>query len=216
MGLVAVTSATATASEKPVIVALQKILDDENQERGKLDTRLTDALRDLQSISATRNTGEVLDNSLLRAESKVTESKEALYENHLRIEFLNSFISLLEPAADARAETSKILAEMAHKDLLASVEGGGDSKVWLFCIYLSIAVRDVMEPSENYADFVKKFMNYSTLRDPHPPGEFMKGKDRKYLSGPEKLGDKLGDKTGTKPGEKSGNEKVLHLVPSPE
>jgi hypothetical protein len=44
----------------------------------------------------------------------------------------------------------------------------------------------------------------------------MKGKDRKYLSGPEKLGDKLGDKTGTKPGEKSGNEKVLHLVPTPE
>jgi hypothetical protein len=174
------------AADKLLISSVQKILDEENLNRAKLDGRLVDAIKDLQTTNANRYGADALEMPLLRDESKINEVKDALSENHLRIEFLNMFISGLETASDVRMESPKILADLSHKELLAAVESGGETKVWLFELYLSIAIRDIMEPSENYADFVKKYMNYASLKEPKSPAGFMKDKGRNYLTGPEK------------------------------
>ena len=148
-----------------------------------LTQKLIDTLKAMQATSAAENPRRHAGiGSRMSNETKVNDAKDAVAENHARIEFLNSFVTALEAAGDARNDSGKILVDLAHKELLASIEYSGDSKTWLFEIYLSIAIRDIMEPSENFADFVKKFISYSSLREPRSPGDFLR--DRKYLTGP--------------------------------
>src|SRR5438874_1574031 len=60
---------TARAADKAISTSVQKILDEENQARAKLDDTLISALKDMEILSATENSPDLLDAALLRAET---------------------------------------------------------------------------------------------------------------------------------------------------
>jgi hypothetical protein len=175
------TPSIALALDPQVMTGLQKLLSDANDERGKLDTTLVDSLKDMQATQVNDSKTYLLETTLLNHEAKIGVIREKLSENHMIIEFLNEFISAMEPAKDARAESPKILQEMAHKQILNGVESSQESMIWSYEIKLGIAIRDIMEPSEKFADFVKMYMAKYPLGKPVSLAELPK--ERKYING---------------------------------
>lgn len=178
----ALPSARAYALDPQVMAGLQKLLTDANDERGKLDGTLVDALQEMQNTQVNDSKTYLLETTLLTQEAKIGVIRDKLTENHLVIEFLNEFISAMESAKDARKDAPKILLDMAHKQVLATTETGQDGNtVWSYETKLGIAIRDIMEPSEKFADFVKMFMSKYPLSRPVSLAELPK--ERKYING---------------------------------
>jgi len=180
------------ALDNQVLSGVQKILTDANENRVKLDKDLVQAISDMQNITEV-NSGKpyLIETSLLNHEAKINLMKERLAQNNLVIEFLNAFISAMYNAKDARLDAPNILGEMAHKELLNSVETGQESKLWHFEINLSIAIKNFMEPSEKFADFLKLFMGEpanldrpGVLTDFFEKRKYINGKDKDSLSNP--------------------------------
>ncbi len=168
-------------ADKNVLDQFQKLLRAEEAARGKLDEKLVGTLKEMQNLSATKK-NKNLEDELEAAETKVEDAKNDILENHLRLDFLNSFTGALENSSskDLKDGTVKILLDLAHKQIVSSSESGNETNLWVFEIYLSLAIKDIMEPNENLADFVKKYMIYASIRDPRTPTEFLK--DRDYIS----------------------------------
>lgn len=170
------------ATDSSVMVQLNSLLKTEEEMHVKLDNELVDAMKEIQAVSVlgAEHTVEAI---LSRHQSKVADIKNNLVENHLRIEFFNALINTLDhhPPTDIRKDSPTIFLDLAHKEILASVESGNESPLWLFEVYLSTAIKDIMEPSENYADFIKRYLVFSSIRDPRPPQDYLKS--RKYIGG---------------------------------
>jgi len=169
------------AMPPPAMAGLQKLLTEANDERAKLDSTLVDALKDMQATQVNDSKTYLLETTLLAHEAKIGVIREKLIENHLVIEFLNSFISAMESANNPQVDAPKILLELAHKQILDSVETMQDSIVWSYEQKLAIAIRDIMEPSEKFADFIKMFMTKYPLSKPVSLGDLPK--NRTYING---------------------------------
>jgi hypothetical protein len=195
VGATLVAGPSALAADKATMGELQKLLHAEEDMRSKLDGKLVDTLKDMQNVKSTSFSGDVLDATLSRHEVKVGDVKDLLVENHLRIDFLNSLLEALEKTDDVRKDAAAILLDLSHRQILGNMESGVDTKVWLFELYLSIAIRDIMEPSENFTDFVKQYMLYSSVHDPRTPAEFLKSRD--YMGGNPASSKKSADATAT-------------------
>jgi hypothetical protein len=179
--IVSITNSRCLAMDPSIMTGLQGLLTTENEQRVKLDKTLVETMEEMKSTPLNASQVNLLETSLLRSETKIADIKRALTENHMRIEFLNAFISSMDSSKDARIDAPRILGEMAHKEILESVETNNDQKTWVFEIYLSIAIKEVMEPNEKFTEFVKSYINYSSLNEPRNPGEF--SKSRNYLGG---------------------------------
>ena len=161
---------------------LQDVLKSEEDLHVKLDKEMIN-FTDVMSKTVISAQNKNLDDELDVAQSRVIGTQKDLTENHLRLDFLNTLINSFQSSSggDLRQDTCNILKDLAHKQLLSATEiNQPDGKIWLFEIYLCLAVRDVMEPGEQFGEFVQKFMIYSTLRDPKSPTEFLN--HRNYLS----------------------------------
>lgn len=157
---------------------LQKILKAEEEVRTKLNSKLFTALK--QAVDQPANAkNKSFDEELNTKISDVIDNKNDIIENHLRIDFLNTFINKLDSTStgDIKKVAVEILINMAHKQLISDSETNSSSQMWLFAIYLAIAVRDIMEPNENFGEFVKKFIIFSSLREPRSPADFLKERD---------------------------------------
>jgi hypothetical protein len=173
------------AQARPVsnpIAEIQSILRVEEQARVKFTNELNEAMDRMHAVNATRSDRGRIDTALTRHESRVIEIRNKLTENQLRIEFLNDLMSVMDRRKAALKELPGILLELSKKQILATAESpNAESKLWLFELYLSIALRDIMEPSENLGEFIKKYLVYSTIADPRSPQDFLKS--RNYIGG---------------------------------
>src|ERR1700733_4864255 len=79
----------AFAMDEQVRVGLQKLLDTIDEDHKKLDTQLTDALKDMQNTEVNSGKAYLLETTLLNQEAKVTSVRDQLAKNHQVIEFLN-------------------------------------------------------------------------------------------------------------------------------
>ncbi len=179
--ILTIQSTTCFGSPEAAILELQNLLHAEEESRVKLTGDLVISLQAMQSVSAINPADESIDPDLQRHSTKIYDVKNNLLENNLRIEFLNSFISGLDRSGNGRNYAVALLIDLASRQLLSSVESGSENNIWLFEVYLSIALRDIMEPSENFAEFVSKYMAFSGLRDPRSPHDFLRL--RKYVGG---------------------------------
>jgi hypothetical protein len=173
------------AVDNQVMAGIQKLLTDADDTRVKLDKDLAQAINDMEATEVPSGKTYLLETSLLNHEAKINLMKDRLAQNHMVIEFLNAFISALYTAKDARVDAPAILGEMAHKELLNSVETGQDSKLWHFEVNLGIAIKNFMEPSEKFADFLKLFMGEPANLD-RPGGLTEFFEKRKYINGKDK------------------------------
>lgn len=169
------------SAQKAILADVRKVLEIEQNTRAKLSAELRDGIKSLQAATAMRGSEDNMEISLQQGETKLSDTRTALIENQLRLEFLNSFISALERTTDPRKEVVTVLGDLAFRQVLASVETQTENSIWRFEIYLSIAIRDIMEPRENLGEFVKQYIQYSSIRDPKTPKEFLKS--RSYIGG---------------------------------
>jgi hypothetical protein len=164
------------------ITEIQKILQLEEQARVKFTNEVNEALDRMHAVNAAKGNDERIDSTLARHEARVTEIRNNLIENQLRIELLNDLISAMDRKKAAAKDIPAILLDLSKKQILASAESANnETRLWVFEIYLAIALRDIMEPSESLGDFIKKYLVYSTVRDPRSPQEFLKS--RNYIGG---------------------------------
>ena len=73
-------------------------------------------------------------NLLDNYESRVSDIKNDLFENKMRLDFLEALIRKMEsaPLGNIKSEIPEILTQMAHTRILSSSEVGDDDNVWAF------------------------------------------------------------------------------------
>lgn len=64
---------------------------------------------------------------------------------------------------------------------LAEGASANSQRLWKFLSYLSVAVREVPDPSENLLNFIEDYMRFSTVLQPKTPAEFLA--NRHYTDG---------------------------------
>lgn len=153
---------------------LRGLLADTTKHRANLENKLSDALKKMQANLTVK---ENLDVQLQRAEEDVLRIRGEIKETQLRVEFLNSFVHATSKVKNFKQETPAILLQLAQRQISSGVEFSNESRLWIFETYLSMAIRDLYEPTENLAQFVRNFMDYSTLADPRSPKGFIKTRD---------------------------------------
>ncbi|MBK9294155.1 MAG: hypothetical protein IPM57_06870 [Oligoflexia bacterium] len=180
--LILLTHQSSWGAPTKYVIGLQTVLQAEESVRTKLSSKLLDALKQVTSSTADSKNKE-FEEELNEKTQIVADAKNDIKENQLRIEFLNSLINKLEPMgeiSDIKKVLNDVLIDLAHKQLISSAEHSVESNLWLFETYLAIAVRDIMEANEDMAEFIKKYIVYSSIREPRSPSEFLK--ERNYIT----------------------------------
>lgn len=165
-----------------VLDQIQSVLRGEEEAHSKIDLNLTKRIDEFTAQSVSPN-NKNLDETITDLQSKISDTENDLIENHLRIDFLNALISSLQSIniTDLRKDLCQVLKQSAHRQLLSGAESTStDSKTWIFELNLCLAIKDIMEPGEKLGEFIKKYMIYSSLREPRSPTEFLKSRD--YIS----------------------------------
>lgn len=169
-----------TASGPSHIQSLRKVLHEEEDSRTKYEGELRDLMDDIQNTDIANPNFET---EISRSQNRLQDVKSKLQENQARIEFLNNFINAID--RNPSANVANTLLNISHIQVTSGVQSNTESKIWLFELYLSIAIKNYFEPSETLGAFVKAYMAYSSVLDPRSPKGFAKNRD--YLSSKEEI-----------------------------
>lgn len=129
--------------------------------------------------------GEILESrnlttkSIGATEKELTRLQELKREHLLRQEFFDRLAFQIDShyqGGNSRDFVRQRLLSMAQIDTQSSTN---DS--WKFLTYLSVALAEIPEPSEDVIDFISDFVDSSTIRNPIKPQEYMA--KRNYSNG---------------------------------
>ena len=170
-------------ADKITVSKIEAILKAELALQEQLDTRLSDALQSVLAEPATLQNKD-LDKALDRAHGSIESNHENFLENKLRISFLSDLRDKIieKKVCVLRPELPEILTAMAKRELLGCAEVGKTAKEcgsWKFMTNLALVIKDNYEISEDFGEFLKSFMVYSTINNPKSPGEFIRS--RSYI-----------------------------------
>jgi hypothetical protein len=171
-------SQAASALKSQVLKDIQQALEKEQKARSLLTLKLTETLKEMSSLSPhSKNFDEELESKEINAAT----AKEDLFESKMRLDFLEQLMTAVEGRSinDIKKDIPDILVDLSQKQILSNSEQNKEDNLWLFEIYFSIAVKELMEPTENFGEFMRKFMVHSSLKDPESPSSFLK--ERKYI-----------------------------------
>jgi hypothetical protein len=161
-------------------VDLSKVLQEEIKKYHMFDQSLLDALTDMSELSPSKEKNKSFETDFERIDAQLNEIKTSLLESRLRIEFLNNFISGLDHVSDVRTSAPPLLVRLAHRQINGAIENDNEpGPLWRFEIYFAIAIKDCLEPNENFSDFISSYFLKSSMKDPTPPQDFCNS--RKYI-----------------------------------
>lgn len=172
--------ALAASGDVSPLSQIEAILKQEEEIQPKLHEKLRASLKEMQTLTLSLKSKD-FDSLLSDIKEKVEGNQSNIAENLLRINFLICLRDSMSanPITDVKKDMEKILMDLAFKQIVSSAESNIESSTWFFEISLSIAIRDVFEPSENFGQFIKSYMIYSSLGDPKSPSGFLS--ERTYI-----------------------------------
>jgi len=113
--------------------------------------------------------------------SQISSLKTRMEEQKQRLYLLDRIIfqvdSKFSPGSNLKAFMEQQLLDMAYTEFL------GNGVTWRFCIYLSVAIRELYNPHEDLVGFVEGYINFSTIETPRTPFEFVR--EGNYSNGAE-------------------------------
>ncbi|MDZ4678370.1 MAG: hypothetical protein SGI74_12775 [Oligoflexia bacterium] len=141
----------------------------------QLELEIDLSIKDLGKFSITgkniKNIDSELEPLFIRANNKAANT----YEKTQRLEFISTYYSALQRSKDSLEAAIEVLLELSAKQRKSAIrEGNLDAKIWLFEVQLAIALKNIMEPKQSFSEFVKLFMNTSTVSDPKGLEHFLK------------------------------------------
>ncbi len=178
-----VTSVSPSSFAIDVAPQIQNLLSEVEKTHQDLNQKMDGALESAIQLPLSGKNFSQFDDESSRLTNYVSQLQIQLRENHLQIEFLNAFLGSIQKSdiTDLRKDTCKILKTLSFNQLKSAAEILEDpGKTWLFEVNLCTAIKDIMEPGEKFGDFIKKYMNFSTLSDPQSPALFLQ--DRNYMT----------------------------------
>lgn len=113
-----------------------------------------------------------------RAQKLAEQRKELV----LRQEFLDRLVFRIDTRYKGDADLKAFLvAQVSDMAVVEASDAQGDASLWKFLTYLSIALKDQVERSENLASFIEGYMKFSSIRKPIKPEDYVSM--RSYTNG---------------------------------
>lgn len=164
---------------KLTIASLRELQLKEVKNKQKLSEELLNSLKEMSNAKAQKGKEDSLQVQLDRNENEIQNKFPPFRENQLKIEFLSQMVSQLErKTGEPKLAAPEVLMSMAQSAITSAIEQGREVGVtWKFYLYLSVAIKEIFEPSENLGDFIGDYISYSSLSDPKPPQGFLKSRD---------------------------------------
>jgi len=184
------------------IKVLETDLENTQKAAAQTNDQLDAALEALLEIPLAKADSSVVEQTLADRRSQVQRLMQQKKEQNLRMNFLAEFLGKIRNKNIESTTVINILLtalkDMARVDLVSSQESHTEAELWEFETNLALALKEGLEPMENYGEFILDYMNWSTISsaDEHNPAEYLK-KERAYRGGnPE-----FKNQTKQKPGE---------------
>lgn len=147
----------------------------------KLEGQIRNRLRDSTSIRLKDDT-RVEDKRAEKIASQITELENTRSELIARRVFIDRLILAIDTRWNGKQDLKQFLEhqllDMANADLTSPQTS---NSIWKFILYASIVVREIPERSENPLSILENYMEFTTVLNPKPPGEYAAG--RHYTNG---------------------------------
>jgi hypothetical protein len=117
---------------------------------------------------------EPTDKQMENIEVREQKLSSQRHELMLRQEFLDRLIHRVEGHYKEGGDLRKVLIDqLSDMAVVEASDPQGDSSLWKFMTYLSIAVRDQAERSENLVAFIEGYMKFSSISKPIRPEDYV-------------------------------------------
>lgn len=214
--------------QKPVLLTeLRSLQDQVSSELKDLDRNIQKRIQEAAQLHVDPQALQASGIRIANLSENLDNLKKRRAELAARREALSQLILIIDTHwtdQPLREFMEKQLLELAMTDISTPQ---GDSQLWKFFTYLSIAIREIPEPREDIIRFIDGYIQYSSVLNPKTPTEFMA--ERHYTDGttvfaakpekPENLGEVLENKQDElkKVMSRSApqNEKAEHSSPLP-
>lgn len=146
-----------------------------------LDQNLARTLQETEKIRINDKDIKTQIGQLDRTIDTIETLKQKKQEHILRRQFLDRLTFIIDSKWTGQPLSTFLqqqLLEMANTELTAA--DNSDNQTWKFASYLSIAIRELPEPSENLILFIEGYLNFSSLKDPKAPYLYLQ--ERNYIN----------------------------------
>lgn len=168
--------------------------------RGAPNSSTSDLLRSLRAISKqNRKDMDRLEADLRKAVETSLATSDSQTVDHIQVqigderkekimrqEFIDRLIFRVDTHyRDGMDSKSFFLSQLSEIAMSEATDPNGDNTVWKFVTYLTVAMKEQMEKSENPVAFIEGYMTYSSIVNPTRPEEYVRL--RSYTNGIESV-----------------------------
>ncbi len=172
----------ASASSKADLVKkFRSLADRQTDELNNIDDRIKKYLKESTDVTLSTQDLKGADRKFRVLSDSLTLLNQAHLERKERQDLYNRFALAIESQWTGQPLQAFLSGQCLDMSELELTSEKGSSKVGVFLVYLSVAIRDVVDRSEDVANFIEDYTNYSTVLAPKSPVEFISS--RSYTSG---------------------------------
>ncbi len=146
-----------------------------------LDQNIVRTLQETEKIRINDKDVKTQIGQLDRTIDTIQTLKDKKQEHILRRQFLDRLTLIIDSKWSGQPLSTFLqqqILEMANTELTSGENS--DNQTWKFASYLSIAIRELPEPSENLILFIEGYLNFSGLKEPKAPYLYLQ--ERHYIN----------------------------------
>jgi hypothetical protein len=176
----------AVATKSATLERLRELQARQTQVINNIDNMVRKKLSETTSISLKGTEAKTAERKIEQLAQSLDELDVRRREFAARREFLDQLIFQVDTKwtnEPLPVFLEHALLNIALNDLgeAGAADPSSDARLWKFATFMSIAVRELIEPREDAITFVEGYMNFTSVTDPKPPSEFIAS--RAYTNG---------------------------------
>ena len=172
---------TSLSSKADLVKKFRALADRQTEELSNIDDRIKKYLKESTDITLNTQDLKGADRKFKVLSESLSQLNQAHLERKERQDFYNRFALSIDSQWSGQPLNAFLSGQCLDMSQLELTSDKGSSKLGVFLVYLSVAIREVADPNEDVANFIEDYSNYSTVLNPKSPVEFISV--RSYTSG---------------------------------